>query len=237
MKRLIHILLVVVIATISATAQTTTENYVKTTVYQNEVTADENALNNDKIVKIQYLDGLGRLKQSVQKGTTPDQKDLITPITYDVYGRQVKEYLPYEASSGTGVYRTSAVTDALDFYNTSKYENTTNPYVEKEFEASPLNRVLKQAAPGEVWRLGSGHEIEFDYQANALNEVRQFNVVFTNGDISLPTLVADGYYDQGTLTKTIVKDENHTGTTSKDHTSEEFTDKQGRVVLKRTYNN
>ncbi|RXG11492.1 RHS repeat-associated protein, partial [Leeuwenhoekiella aestuarii] len=45
------------------------------------------------------------------------------------------------------------------------------------------------------------------------------------------------YYDPGELYKTVTKDENHDGGTSKNHTIEEFTDKQGRVVLKRTYDN
>ncbi|MCK0115037.1 hypothetical protein MWU32_03455, partial [Gelidibacter sp. F63206] len=42
-----------------------------------------------------------------------------------------------------------------------------------------------------------------------------------------------GYYGQGELYKTVTRDENWTN--GKAHTAEEFTDKQGRVVLKRTY--
>ncbi|WP_025743445.1 DUF6443 domain-containing protein [Aquimarina pacifica] len=231
----ILVLVIFVLNITSAIAQTVTENYVKTTIYQNEVTADASASATDKLESIQYIDGLGRPKLSVEKGTSPNQKDIVTPIIYDDFGRQVKDYLPYEASNGTGIYRSSAVNEAASFYNTTEYENTTNPYSEKLFEASPLSRVLKQAAPGSDWALGNGHEIEFDYQTNGLNEVIRFDVVFTNDDISAPTLFTNGYYDKGTLTKTIVRDENHTSATSKDHTTEEFKDKQGRVVLKRTY--
>ena len=43
--------------------------------------------------------------------------------------------------------------------------------------------------------------------------------------------------ERNALYKTITKDENHDGTSSKAHTTEEFKDKQGRVVLKRTYEN
>ncbi len=42
-------------------------------------------------------------------------------------------------------------------------------------------------------------------------------------------------YAVNELYKTITKDENHDGSTTKNHTTEEFKDKQGRVVLKRTY--
>ncbi|HEX8577235.1 MAG TPA: RHS repeat-associated core domain-containing protein [Flavobacterium sp.] len=46
-----------------------------------------------------------------------------------------------------------------------------------------------------------------------------------------------GFYSAGQLYKTITKDENWTGTTdpATNHTTEEFKDKEGRVVLKRTY--
>jgi hypothetical protein len=38
---------------------------------------------------------------------------------------------------------------------------TDYPYGEKAFEASPLNRGLKQAAPGESWLLNSGYPVVF----------------------------------------------------------------------------
>ncbi|WP_034230508.1 DUF6443 domain-containing protein, partial [Aquimarina pacifica] len=239
MKRLIHILLVVVIATISATAQTTTENYVKTTTYQKEFTLESAATSaEDKIESVTYFDGLGRPKQSVAVQASPNQKDIITPIAYDDFGRQNKEYLPYEATTNNASYKTDAFEAVLDFYDTSKYENTQNPYSEKMFEASPLNRVLKQAAPGADWVMGSGHEIKSEYTANTNQDaVVMYDVSFVNNDRSQPRLTTSGSYAVGELYKSITKNENHTGTTSKDNTVEEFTDKQGRVVLKRTYNN
>ncbi|WP_226789953.1 DUF6443 domain-containing protein, partial [Flagellimonas hadalis] len=110
-----------------------------------------------------------------------------------------------------------------------------NAYSQKSFEPSPLNRVLKQAAPGEAWKLGGGHEVEFGHGPNVANEVRRFSVTlsFAN-DTYTPTLSNNGYYAAGELYKNITKDENHTSGT--DHTTEEFVDKQGRVVLKRTHN-
>ncbi|TPV31153.1 RHS repeat-associated core domain-containing protein, partial [Paucihalobacter ruber] len=121
------------------------------------------------------------------------------------------------------------------FYNTPKYENTNNPYSEKDFEASPLNRVLKQAAPGYDWRMGGGHEIEMDYQSNTNTEVKRYEVslTFANNTYT-PQLVLSGSYNQGELYKSVTKDENHSGST-KNHTTEEFKDAEGRVLLKRTY--
>src|SRR5690606_33545725 len=117
------------------------------------------------------------------------------------------------------------------------YENTSNPFSEKEFEPSPLNRVLKQASPGEDWALGNGHEIGFEYDSNKENEVRLFTVTFSGGNSEAPNLYQNnGIYVANTLYKTITKDENWTAADGKNHTAEEFKDKQGRVVLKRTYN-
>jgi RHS repeat-associated protein len=168
--------------------------------------------------------------------------DLVTPIKYDAYGRQAKEYLPYPDASPKGYYRTDAITESENYYlNSYPGElsfSTPNPYSEKVFEASPINRVLAQAAPGESWVSGSGHEIRFDYQTNSdtdIEPVVHFEVTTAlSGDKYVSTLSKLGTYSEGELYKTITKDENWQS--GLDHTTEEFTDKQGRVVLKRTYN-
>jgi RHS repeat-associated protein len=197
---------------------------------------------NEKIESVIYFDGLGRAMQNVGIRAGGASEDITTHIEYDGFGRQVKNYLPYAATSTGGTYITDALTPTNDFYYlNTKYENTSNPYSEKELEDSPLNRILKQAAPGDSWKLGNGNEIEFGYLSNSNAEVRRYEVTlsFANNTYT-PTLVLNttlnsGYYNLNELYKTITKDENHDGTSSKAHTTEEFKDKQGRVVLKRTY--
>jgi len=102
-----------------------------------------------------------------------------------------------------------------------------------------LNRVEKQAAPGEDWKLdsnGDDHSIAFGYMTNNTSDnIALFDVNTSFADNTFtPVLVKNGIYANGELYKTVTKDENHSGTT-KNHTTEEFTDKQGMVVLKRTY--
>ncbi|AXG71768.1 RHS repeat-associated core domain protein [Kordia sp. SMS9] len=88
-----------------------------------------------------------------------------------------------------------------------------------------------------------------DYQTNshngvftdmAFDNVKRFSVTYTSTGFTNVTLNEDGYYLEGELYKSIVKDENWQPATSganpKDHTIEEFKDKLGRVVLKRAYN-
>ena len=144
------------------------------------------------------------------------------------------------------MHRTSTKNATLSYYDTAtRYDDDfpgmtiagINPYSQKNLEASPLSRILSQAAPGKDWKLGSGHEIEFDYLSNQANEVKLFNVSlsFANNTYT-PTLTGGtSYYGANELYKTITRDENHDGTSSKAHTTEEFKDKQGRVVLKRAY--
>ena len=215
-------------------------NYVYTRTYQTETATAPNffTANDNLIQEINYVDGLGRGLQQVGIDNSPNKNDIVTHIEYDSYGRMPKEYLPYAVSGNLGEFNVDSKTATEQYYDIAKYQDTPNPYSEKEFEASPLNRVFKQAAPGEDWKLGNGHEIEFEYQTNTnADGVKLFEVTtsFSNNTY-IPTLDDNEEYNTGELYKTVTKDENHTGT-SKNHTTEEFTNKQGQVVLKRTYNN
>ena len=222
--------------------QFSNENYVFTQVFQTETTTGNVSYTKDVIEQITYFDGLGRPMQQIGIGQSPTGgKDIVTHIAYDSIGRQDKDYLPYVPSStgANGLYKTDALTATNGFYFSAKYDNTTNPYSQKQFEASPLNRVLQQAAPGNVWALGSGHEIKFDYGTNTATEVSLFEVSLFKVTLDanyVPTLVKNGNYNASQLYKNINKDENWTLDNDPDHTTEEFKNKQGQVVLKRTYN-
>ncbi|WP_299115119.1 DUF6443 domain-containing protein, partial [uncultured Winogradskyella sp.] len=204
--------------------------------------------NNEKIESITYFDGLGRASQSIGIRAGGQSQDIITHIAYDAFGRQTKEYLPYSATTNIGDFRVDAFDATNSYYDATAYDDDfpgmsvadINPYSEKEFDSSPLNRVMKQAAPGKDWKMGNGHEIEMDYLTNGTNEVKHYYVKLfkdvTNSVITYTTSLEDnGYYTANELSKTITKDENHDGTSTKAHTTEEFKNKQGQVILKRTY--
>ncbi|MGE8341580.1 MAG: RHS repeat-associated core domain-containing protein, partial [Flavobacterium sp.] len=141
------------------------------------------------------------------------------------------------ASSVNMSFATDAETATKAFYNTEKYENTANPFSEKELESSPLNRILRQAAPGNPWAMDGGHEIKLNYQANTANEVKLYKATATwdAGSGLYEISFSDaGTYQAGELFKTVTYDEN-TASGSNAGT-EEFKNKEGQVVLKRTYN-
>lgn len=197
----------------------------------------------EKTQSIAYFDGLGRPVQITAIGQGGDGSDLVTPMEYDALGRQVKEYLPYPLTNSSTSYprigMAASLTSLGSLYNTTKYENTINPFSEKLLEASPLNRVLKQTAPGASWEMGKGHEIKLDYQANADDEVRLYKAVTSwNAVLGLFDIVFSdaGTYSAGELYKNITYDENTAASPSETSgATVEFKNKEGQVVLKRTY--
>jgi RHS repeat-associated protein len=215
------------------------QNYVHTKTPMIATSSMSTLTDAQKIETVQYYDGLGRVMQAVGIRAGGNSEDIVTHIAYDTYGRQDREYLPYAGSSNGGLYRTNALSATNTFYNTSKYENTTNPYSEKHLEASPLSRILEQGAPGADWAVNkqsdSDHTIKFGYQTNTGTEVRLYEVDLSFADNTYTPQLIGGttYYAAGKLYKTITKDENWTSGTA--HTTEEFKDNQGRVLLKRTY--
>ena len=226
----------------SVMAQTLSNtNFVRTLKPKKEVKAsDLDKLSKDEMIEsIAYFDGLGRPIQKISGGQSSAGKDIVTHIAYDSFGRQVLEYLPYEASSVNMAYATDAETATKAFYNTEKYENTSNPFSEKKLESSPLNRILRQAAPGNPWAMDGGHEIKFDYQTNTADEVKLYkaSAAWNAGsglyDISLSDA---GYYQEAQLFKNITYDENTSANlVEKSGSTVEFKNKEGQVVLKRTY--
>jgi len=189
-----------------------------------------------------YFDGLGRPVQTIDIGQGGDGSDIVTHVEYDGFGRQEKEYLPFVLPNTSNQYpkidSQTALNNTMNFYGNEKYENTANPFSQKKMENSPLNRVLKQAAPG-IWGMDMGHEIKLDYQTNINNEVRLFEVITTwNQSAGLYDISFwdNGYYDKNELYKTITYDENSAyNPAEEDGSTIEFKDKEGKVVLKRTY--
>ncbi|MBB6236402.1 RHS repeat-associated protein [Pedobacter sp. AK013] len=182
--------------------------------------------------KIQYFDGLGRPLQTVQVQGSPGFKDIVQPVAYDAFGREAIKYQPYAAQSGTtGNYRTAALADQLSFYNspTAGIKATGYPFAETVFEASPLNRVLQQGAPGADWQISAGHALKTEYGTNTQDEVKLWIVNNAGNGADA------GVYQAGKLYKTILKDENWKSADLKAGTTEEFKDFEGRVVLKRVW--
>ncbi|MEH3112274.1 DUF6443 domain-containing protein [Pedobacter terrae] len=211
------------------------QNYILTRIFKKPVT--DGTLGNSRDVceenqSIQYFDGLGRPSQTVQVQGSPGFKDIVQPVAYDAFGREQFKYQSYAAQTGTtGSYRSGALADQLSFYNspTAGVKATSYPFAETVFEASPLNRVQQQGAPGADWQISAGHTLKTIYGTNVQGEVKLWTINGTdNGSLA-------SFYLPGKLYKTIMKDENWKEADLKAGTTEEFKDFEGRVVLKRIW--
>lgn len=189
----------------------------------------DNGLDGMSQQSLQYFDGLGRLSQEIEVGSSPEGRDMVVLVEYDAAGRQDKNYLPFPEGMYTGgSYRTTAIADQESFYQNHFDLGTESPfaYARTVFEESALNRVLEQGAPGRdfspIEETGdpSEHVREINYASNATVDVRYFSVD-ANGDlVNNPT-----YYTENTLYKNIVYDEDGNKT-------EEFKNFLGQIVLK-----
>ena len=213
------------------------QNYVITKAYQVGTVDAGQVPDTEVIQQTAYFDGLGRPMQTVQIGQSPEGNDLVQPIAYDEFGREAMQYLPYAANEATGIFKTSAISDQLSFYqNKPDVVVDPSPYSEKVFELSPLNRVLEQGAPGAAWQpvpddpntpedeTLNGRTVRFAYEVNITEDaVYQWQI---SSQDKWPSLGGTGYYVAGELYKNVTIDE-------QGHLVIEFTDKLKQTVLKR----
>ena len=126
-------LLLLLLSFTLVTAQTNTQNYIKTIEYLD----DTENVNNAKIT-VQYFDGLGRPIQVIAHKQSPSQKDIITHIEYDEFGRQVKDYLPVALTTNNNmqfVPEATLMTRYGQYYGNANTYNTDIFYSEKALEA------------------------------------------------------------------------------------------------------
>jgi RHS repeat-associated protein len=175
---------------------------------------------------IQYSDGLGRPLQSLAVRQSPYHRDLVSFHVYDELGRESRKYLPFVSGLyNDGDFVSNPVTRVLNFYDgTSKVAETEFPYAEIEFEASPLNRALRQGNVGEQWQLNTDHTTKVLSLLNNANEVLLWEK--TSLGIKAMNGNAPKYYPANTLAKAEVEDEHGVKMW-------EYTNALGQVVCKK----
>ena len=246
MKKHILLLILLSFTGVSLQAQSfSDDNFIYTATPKKPVkTGQLNTLTKDDLTQnVTYFDGLGRPVQAIGIGQGGNGENIVTPIEYDPFGRQEKEYLPYAVANGGTSYLkidpVAAINDVTAFYNRPEYDNTSNPFSQKLLESSPLNRVLKQGAPGTSWEMNGGHEIKLEYKTNGDDEVKLYKAAasWNSGSGLYEIVFTDGgYYTNNQLYKNITYDENTTATPAETSGSTvEFKNKEGQVILKRTY--
>ena len=194
---------------LTTAAQDASHNYVRTRSMLDET-------GGKYLDKVEYFDGLGRPFQTVLKKVTASSSNVVTLQEYDVAGRAANSWLPIVSSAeyvAPASFKSSAP---------GNYGNDSRPYGQPVYEASPLNRTVKEYGPGAAWH--GGHSVNTDYLANSTANA-QLNCI--NYSVSSAgALTSNGSYASGQLS--VVK------TTDEDlNVSYTFTDKMGHVVLSR----
>jgi RHS repeat-associated protein len=187
-----------------------------------------------------YLDGMGRELQTVVKQASPVGNDMITAAVYDANGRESLSYLPFVSNVATagditnnGDFKNDPFQQQAAFYNAylAGQPGETNvgtsglnwAYVQKNFEASPIERVTAAYAAGSSWVGAQAHPMQSRSLANtATDNVQKWNIAAAQG--SLP--VTGGAYTAGMLYKTVVTDE-------QGHQSIQFKNTDGQLILKK----
>ncbi|MDR4890959.1 MULTISPECIES: DUF6443 domain-containing protein [unclassified Chryseobacterium] len=213
MKKILIPIGILIIGTAQAQL-TSTENY----VYSKTYLSDPTLANVKSSETVQYFDGLGRPKQIVNVKASPLGKDVVTPIVYDGFGRQVLDYLPVPQG---GTLSGGIVANPLANVSSTPY-STEKIYSEKILEKSPLDRVLGQKQVGNAW---DNKPVQFGYQANVTGEVKKYTATFNYANFESKLLVS-GSYGTGELYKNTVTDEDGNQTI-------EFKNGQGQIILVR----
>jgi RHS repeat-associated protein len=185
---------------------------------------------------VQYFDGLGRPIQTIKTLASPNKNDIVIPQKYDSWGRESRKYLPYTSPLAPGAFKSNALNED-DAYAESEqfrfYQQTyavardEKPYSASLFEASSLDRVLKQGAVGKAWQPHAmeteDHSIEKVYSFNGHNDVLLIKYNTSTGMIAFdPNL----FYTDNELYASKTIDEHN-------HEMIEYTDKEGKTLLKR----
>ncbi|WP_157304024.1 DUF6443 domain-containing protein [Chitinophaga tropicalis] len=172
----------------------------------------------------EYCDGLGRPLQTVTKGISFQGKDMVVPVVYDAYGRETYKYLPYIPQSGNvndGKLKTDPFNAQSVFYkNATLLPGVAGEsifYSKTDYEASPLNKVLKSYSAGNN---GANHPVENQSLVNTVAD----SVRIWQPGTGIP--VTSSTYPAGTLYKNATIDEAGNQVI-------EYKDREGRLILKK----
>ena len=131
------------------------KNYIKTTTLRMPTTNASQISQTHHTQVIEYFDGLGRPLQTVVPKGSPQQKDIVTPFSYDNVGRIDKKYLPYVSSNSNGSYNSNALTQVISFHEAGQLvgrEADGKPYSTILYDNSPLNRITGEVGIGADWK-------------------------------------------------------------------------------------
>ncbi len=217
MKRFFYILSLLASLPIEGFAQintaTITENFVKT-----ETMLGANS--SYSLKAIQYFDGLGN---PTVAATTVGQggQTAYTLTTYDVLGREERQYLPVATDNSIEYKDPSAI---ISISGSDKGYNDNTAYTQNHYDA--FDRPVSIEQPGQAWRTAD-RRVTMAYAANTdSDKVLRYTASSANNTLT----ATNQYYPNGSLTKETTKDPDNKMVVT-------FKDLFGNVVLQRVAGN
>ena len=99
-----------------------------------------------------YLDGLARVVQQVQKGAPALKRDVVNIVAYDAFGRKAMRPLPFTVDQANGEYKVFDCILLQEFYAppATRWPIPAKPFAVTRYDQSPLERAVEQGAAGEA---------------------------------------------------------------------------------------
>ena len=194
---------------------TVNKNSVRTEIVLQRGIINETQLSNlssdQKRTTYNYSDGLGRFLQEVTVEGAASKADNIRFASYDDFGREPLNYLPFTIKDNLGGFVENVVQQQKDYYSLASATHPygvavdKNPFGMNVFDNSPLNTLIRNYGPGEEWHSGKANRFtQSTPRVNLANEVR----LWVYSGSGLPQ--ASSFYPENTLSiKETIDEENH----------------------------
>ena len=180
---------------------------------------------NNGVTKVTYMDGLGRVTQTVTSGMSPTGTDIVSLTEQDALSRTTRTWKHGCATNTIPcayVKKETAQTQLMAFFDDEA------PYTDYSFETAPDGRLLAEMAPGAT-RRNKDAKKEYYYTVNCSAESHLGCSTFrydVRKDLSFSISQA-GKCADGTYRIKVSTDEDG-------NSLYEFTDMGGRLYLRRT---
>lgn len=151
---------------------------------------------------ITYYDGLGYAEQRTSVGGSGNGLDLVSAIDTDLYGRTVREYLPYESQFTGGGYA-DEVRYMQRLWHSERYgvQDGASAFSSVSYEGWRQGRVTGSSMPGSSL---STHPSTVRYVTNVENSIPVLEPDMTDGSLHVT-----GYYAERKLLGTVSVDGFH----------------------------
>ena len=118
-----------------------------------------------------YLDGLARVVQQVQKGASALKRDVVNIVAYDAFGRKAMRPLPFTVDQANGEYKVFDPSHSRRSFTAlpaTRWPIPAKTVRRNQVRSKPARARRRRASAGEAWQPGAAdpHTLAYTYRAN-----------------------------------------------------------------------